>query len=354
MAGKRVLIVKLGAIGDVIMVIPAAHALYQTGAAIDWVCGSAVAPLLACYPWIRVISIDDRAILTGAGVKRLHTLAKLWRVLGGVEYDLVATLYYDARYKLLAFPIRAKRKLMLSWSNRENRLIPTRHHSDEYMRILLSEEDTYRPASTAPLRPERLPACTLPERRTTVRVGIVPGGASNMLRQQTLRRWPVASYVHLVRELLARGYEVVLMGGPDDTWVKPSFTELPVIDAIGSLKLPEVVSAFDTCDIVVSHDTGPLHLAGLSRASLLALFGPTDPGSFLPRRSGVRAIWGGEGFACRPCYDGRNFAACHDNGCMQQITVSMVLQQLDVLVAERAFKTSKPQLVLFPSSMAHG
>ena len=219
MAGKRVLIVKLGAIGDVIMVIPAAHALYQTGAAIDWVCGSAVAPLLACYPWIRVISIDDRAILTGAGVKRLHTLAKLWRVLGGVEYDLVATLYYDARYKLLAFPIRAKRKLMPLMVQQGKQTHP--HTSITAMNTCVScsaRKIPTAPASTAPLRPERLPACTLPERRTTVRVGIVPGGASNMLRQQTLRRWPVASYVHLVRELLARGYEVVLMGGPDDTW----------------------------------------------------------------------------------------------------------------------------------------
>jgi heptosyltransferase-2 len=172
-----------------------------------------------------------------------------------------------------------------------------------------------------------------------------------MLRQQTLRRWPVAGYVELARELLGRGYEVVLLGGPDDAWVKHEFTSLPVIDAVGTLSLPEVIAACDTCDVVVSHDTGPMHLVGLSRAALLGLFGPTDPGSFLPRRKQVRGIWGGEGFACRPCYDGRNFAPCQDNGCMQQITTPMVLQQLDALLTERTSGTERSPLVVLPSSM---
>ena len=52
---KRALIVKFGAIGDVIMAIPAAHALYQQGFDIHWVCGRAVQPLLECYSWINVI-----------------------------------------------------------------------------------------------------------------------------------------------------------------------------------------------------------------------------------------------------------------------------------------------------------
>jgi len=41
---RRILIVKFGAIGDVIMAIPAVRALYEQGAEIDWVCGQAVAP----------------------------------------------------------------------------------------------------------------------------------------------------------------------------------------------------------------------------------------------------------------------------------------------------------------------
>src|SRR5271156_4194051 len=110
----RALIIKFGAIGDVVMAIPAAYALHQQGMEIHWVCGQAVAPLLACYPWIQTIVVDDRALLTGSKPAQLRTLASLWRTLSGRRYDLCATLYYDPRYALATFPIRAGRKVILS------------------------------------------------------------------------------------------------------------------------------------------------------------------------------------------------------------------------------------------------
>jgi heptosyltransferase-2 len=149
---SRVLIVKLGAIGDVIMAIPAVNALRQEGAQIDWICGPAVAPLLACYPWIRPIVADDRAILKGSAIERLRALTALWREIGFQKYDLCATLYYDPRYRLIALPVRAKRKLLLSNSNRTLQLLPGRHHTDEYARILLGLKDEEQPSAFAPVQ----------------------------------------------------------------------------------------------------------------------------------------------------------------------------------------------------------
>ena len=76
---SRVLIVKFGAIGDVIMAIPAVHALHKEGVDIDWVCGATVAPLLACYPWIHTIVADERGILKGSPSKRLKSMMSLWQ-----------------------------------------------------------------------------------------------------------------------------------------------------------------------------------------------------------------------------------------------------------------------------------
>ena len=357
---SRGLIIKFGAIGDVVMALPAVHALHERGMAIDWVCGVAVEPLLRCYPWIRTMVVDDRAILTGSLAARASAIVGMWGKVTGTRYELCATLYYDARYKVLAMPVRARRKLMLSREDRPMRLIGTRPHADELARILLEETDSCRAESVAPVRPERLPTSPLAEKKTRSRIGLVPGGASNMLKQQTLRRWPAAGYVQLTQALLERGYEVVLLGGKEDAWVRAEFGEVlangvvagMLIDAIGELTLPEVVAVCDSCDVVVSHDTGPMHLAGLSRAALVGLFGPTDPGNFLPRRPGVRGLWGGEGFACRPCYDGAVFAPCTDNGCMQQITVAMVLGQVDELLAERDGRVLGAARVVLPSEMA--
>ncbi len=330
----RALIIKLGAIGDVVMAIPAARLLLERGDSIDWVCGPAALPLLKCYTWINPVLADERAIVRGSVIERLIAVWNLWRRVTSVQYDLCATLYYDHRYRLLALPVRARRKIMLSRSDRALLLVPGRHHTDEYARILTGRIDSETPNSLGLVRPDRLPACPLPEKTAKRRIALVPGGASNSVREQILRRWPLERYVELAALLLVRGWEVVLLGGPDDTWASEAFKTVSVGDWIGKLKLPEVVSACDGCDAVVSHDTGPLHLAGLSTAAMIGLFGPTDPKTRIPRRVGSSALWGGRGFACSPCYDGRDFAPCMNNACMQELTAEAVLRELDTLLCE--------------------
>ena len=329
------------------MAIPAARLLYEQGYEIEWVCGRAVRPLLECYSWINLIPADDKAILRGRPLEMVLGIAALWRKLVFKRYDLCATLYYDRRYSLLTLPIRAQRKLKLSRRLRTEAILPGRHHTDELVRLLLDRQDSCQETSTSPVRPDRLPTSLL-RAKASPRVAIVPGGASNLLRKQILRRWPIESYVALAHQLLERGWEVVLLGGPEDIWVRAHFERLSVTDCIGTLSLPEVISACDTCDAVVSHDTGPMHLAGLSRACLVGIFGPTDPAMFLPRRPSVGGIWGGQGFACRPCYDGTDFAPCQFNGCMHQVTVEMVLRELDRLLKFRVQNISSPWRIAPP------
>ena len=158
------------------------------------------------------------------------------------------------------------------------------------------------------------------------RVVLVPAGARNLLRDDALRRWPIEHYVALAEQLLETGCEVVLAGGPDDRWASAYFGTLATrarfpgfTDAIGTLSLTETLGLLDTAMVTVTHDTGPLHLAGITATDIVTIFGPTDPHGRLPQRAGCVAIWGGEGFACRPCYDGRDYAPCPHNGCMEQV-----------------------------------
>lgn len=339
---KQALIIKFGQIGDVIMAIPATRSLYDAGYDVTWVCGRAARPLLECYSWVRILPVDDRAIVRGSLFERIRGIGAFWARVLGTRYDLCATLYYDRRYHLVTLPIRAQRKFALSAKKRAETLIAGRHHTDEYERVLLGREDSYQPHSAAPVRPDTLPPSPLPAAVAERRIMLAPGGASNLMGEQVLRRWPIANYVTLAQALLQRGWELVLMGGPEDAWVRPHFEGLSFTDCIGTLSLPEVIRACDSCDAVVTHDTGPLHMAGLSTACLLGIFGPTDPATRVPRRLGAVGIWGGQDFACRPCYDGRDFAPCQFNGCMHQVTPDMVLHELDRALEARSLGNSAP------------
>jgi heptosyltransferase-2 len=344
---SRVLLLKFGAIGDVIMAIPAAHQLHLQGHAIDWVCGQAVLPILELYPWINPILIDDRALLKGSASAKLKVLLSLWKRLAGCRYILAATLYYDARYRFLMAPIRADRKIQLSHDDRNFRLIPGRHHTDEFARILLNWPDEVRPQPLTPVPPPALPPSPLP-RMEKRRVILAPAGAKNMLADDILRRWQPENYVALAKSLIDRGREIVLIGGHGDAWVQPLFTALPVTDLIGKLSLPQTLALLDEADVLVTHDTGPLHLAGITRIGIVSIFGPTDPRGRLPQRPGAVAIWGGEGFACRPCYDGHSFAPCPSNDCMAEVTPTMLLAQIESLFTS---SQAPPRIITPPSTL---
>ena len=329
---RKSLIVKLGAIGDVATVLPAAWKLHQSGSEIHWLCGKTVAPLLSCYSWIRPIEVDDARLLGSRGMSAIAETLRTWRRLIGSSYDLCAVLQYDRRYRILTFPVRARRSIALDRDARALKLVGERHHSAEFARILCDLPDECRIENLAPVAPDLLPANPIPPHDKT-RIALVPGGARNLLRDDPQRRWPLHAYVALASLLIEKGYEVVLSGGPGDHWSAAAFDRLKLRNCIGQLTIPQTLAFYQSCECVVTHDTGPLHLAGLVQCGLVALFGPTAPSKALPRRAGVVALWGGEKLPCRPCYDGSTFARCSSNECMTSITPQRVAATIELIRA---------------------
>jgi heptosyltransferase-2 len=138
----------------------------------------------------------------------------------------------------------------------------------------------------------------------------------------------------VAEELRRAGHLVTLVGDASDTWVRSHFAGVDVQDEIGAHGLAGTLAIMSTADLVITHDTGPLHMAQLVRAPLLALFGPTMPSQFVgDNAAGV--LWGGTHLACRPCYDGREFATCSNNLCMQDISVAAVVNRALAMLGAR-------------------
>jgi heptosyltransferase-2 len=213
--------------------------------------------------------------------------------------------------------------------------IAGRHFGDEYAR-LLDAPGNRGPVgvrySVADVRP-RLPSGSNDDDAPTV--VLVPGGARNMLRESALRRWPVERYRQLADGLAALNVRVLLVGDRNDEWVRPHFVGSHVIDRLGT-SIIETLALLRDASLVISHDTGPMHLARLVRTPLLALFGPTIPMQVLPADADAEVLWGGASLPCRPCYDGRALAACTDNRCMQTISVGEVLERAKRVLARNS------------------
>ena len=110
------------------------------------------------------------------------------------------------------------------------------------------------------------------------------------------KRPDAAFYAGLVRELLDRGLRPVLLGGPDDVPVAEAIRSLfdhPALNLVGKLSLADLVSAGSTLSLLITPDTGPMHVAAWTGLRTLNLsvgnVNPWDTGPYQPGHLVLRA-----------------------------------------------------------------
>ena len=345
MGAERFLIIRIAGIGDVVMASALARRLraHAPGAHISWLCGATAAPLVEQLADVdEVIPVDERRLLTGDTVARLRVLPPLWSRLRAGRFTKVFLLHADARYRVLTAPLRGVPVVSQSRRAAHGSMnpIPGRYLGDEFARLMDGMENRGPIVGHYPLGELRnRPRAGRSVSSNVRRIALVPGGARNVLRESALKRWPVEHYVDLSRALAAEGCDVVLVGNSDDEWVREQFAGVRATDLIGRTTLLEMIDVLADCDLVVSHDTGPMHLARLVGTPLVALFGPTMPAQFVVADDATTVLWGGEHLACRPCYDGREFADCNDNQCISSIAVDVVLRTARTMLQRQTVAT---------------
>lgn len=329
----RILIVKTGAIGDVVMCLPVVTAIRRRWphARITWLCGKQVLPLLERVEGIdERIAVDEAVLLKGSVTERIREIMRVWGRLAGRSFDMGLYYYFSRLYKILTVPARIAewRSFEKTGGGRLNP-VPGQHHSVAYVQTLLQEDG---PLEEIPVYPPYRSGMAAPEKEGPRRIVLACGGAKNLLRDDDLRRWPGESYRELGRLIAEAGHRLILTGGPGDIWVRDAFHGLPFEDHIGRHELPEFVELLAGCHLLITHDSGPLHLADLARCPVLGLFGPTMPSEKASLQPRSAWIWGGENLTCRPCYDGRTYAPCQANVCLRSVSPEEVWKKAQVMM----------------------
>ena len=154
------------------------------------------------------------------------------------------------------------------------------------------------------------------------------------------KRWPVPYWAllidRLIRELHA---QVVLTGAPGDRPLIERITrntqEKP-IDLAGKTSLPQLAAILQRANLLISGDSGPMHIAGAVGTPLIAIHGPTDPahsGPVSPKATILKSgIW------CSPCYNAIDTADCpfHTTQCMKNILPGRVFEVAQQKLQESA------------------
>jgi ADP-heptose:LPS heptosyltransferase len=348
---KRILIVRTGALGDVVNCLPLAVALKDEWPEnhLSWVVHPLAAPILLGHRAVDEVIVWDKA----AGVAGT---ARLILGLRRGNFDLVLDLGRGIKSALVALAAGGKRRIGFD-----------RSRSRELAWLLGGERVSRPPAAPRalktgdplerfrcdpepgghvvnqylefarhlglPPRPVRFDLTPPPDAYDRAQT-LWPDGAGLKLAVVTgatkrANRWPEPAWVELIgratRELGAR---VALVGSPAELPLGNRIAAAaggPVAVAMGRTTIPELTGLLAGADAVVACDTGPLHLAVALGRPVVALFGAADPGRTGPYRDSAPVVT--EGLPCSPCRQ-RACPRASDSPCMDRISPAAVTAAL--------------------------
>ena len=150
-----------------------------------------------------------------------------------------------------------------------------------------------------------------------------------------LRRWPQENYVELILGLHHRfGVKTVLVGGKEDiSYVDEFITKLPdninISNFCGKLSIKELIGLFSKSRLLITNDSGPLHIASIVGLSTVSFFGPETPCLYGPLGSGHHVFY--EDMFCSPCINIYNSKSsdCRNNICLTSISPETVMETIE-------------------------
>ena len=306
----RILLLRLERIGDLLMTLPA---IADTRAAapnaeIDLVVGSWNMGVASSIPGINKVLLVDAPWLArqnkAAGAATLARTALGWRK---GKYELALNFEPD---------VRSNGMLALSgagWTagyrsagggallDQALDYQPGEHTVDNARRLVRAVLGEGQPPSSASLQiPE--PRRSDAERLLAGRSG--PIVAMHAAGGREVKQWDPERFAAVARKLVEdRATTIVLTGGPGDGGivdrVKRHLPPSSVIDVSHFTDLLAVAAVLERCDLMITGDTGPMHLAAAVGTPIVAVFGPSDPRRYAPRGPLDRVVR--IDLPCAPC-----------------------------------------------------
>jgi heptosyltransferase-1 len=363
----NILIVKLSAIGDVIHTLPSLAALRRCHpeADITWVIEEAAADLLAGHPDLNRVIVSGRKrwlreLRRGRIAAPLREMLSFFRDLRGRRYDIVIDFHGLLKSAVIVLLSSGRRKLGYD-SLQEfsglfyNEKIPEemgKHAVERYLDFVRYIAGGSGKACLAPTpafnifigEEERRRAATLLDENSAILATTEKDGgdagsgrrkkegvrfvAVNPVAFWETKLWEDEKFAELCDRLREElGIGVVLTGGesaPLERICRKMRTG--AVNLGGRTTLRELASIYRRAALLVTTDSGPMHLAAAVNTPVVALFGPTDPVRTGPYGSGHRVIR--KGLPCMPCFRKR----CETKRCMKEIGVEEVFADVKELL----------------------
>jgi lipopolysaccharide heptosyltransferase I len=352
---KRILIIKPSALGDIVHALPVATALRQRfpNAELHWIVNSTYQALLQQHPDLDQVIPFERQKMARDWIHSISYLMDFGHQLRRRRYDLVIDLQGLLRSALMVQMTGARWKVGLA-SAREgagwfyNIILPddlwSMHAVDRYWRAveIFGAGEMQKQFRFPLLESERHLWLT------SLASAPRPWVMMNLGTRWETKRWPVKHFATLSQQIvLQTGGSIILVGGPDEQSLATEFqqayrraTALPsatdtlahastgkavphIVSTVGKTNLRELVAILSLTDLVISNDSGPLHVAAALGKTTLSPFtctSPTRTGPYGQLQNVVRTS-----VPCAASYRKK----CSHLSCMSELTPERLMPTLD-------------------------
>jgi len=345
LARKKILILKLGSLGDLILAVPSFRMIrkkYPT-AKIVLVVDPRWYAIANTIPYLSEVVTYDRR---GKGkYRRLWKLAERLREEG---FDFSVDFQNNSKTHLLAALAQVPRRygyrrgltgfLLSHGVSFENRGIPPVEHQYRLLQLLgISELDDRLELWPGEADAKGIEAI-LTGRWVNPNQTLI-GFSLSASRGWPTKNWPAGHFMDLARLVEQKlGARVLLLGDREAEPAGGAFdpAKFPsVINLTGKTSLGEWISCINRVDVLVTGDSAPMHVAAACGTPFVALFGPTDPRRHLPPARHFAVLR--KNLDCAPCYSGE----CREKRfiCLPGIEVEEVFREIVQLLEVKKAKS---------------
>jgi 3-deoxy-D-manno-octulosonic-acid transferase/heptosyltransferase-1 len=339
----NILIVKLSAIGDVIHTLPALNTIrnYYPNANITWLVEEDAASLVQGHKALDRVLVSKRKRWLKAlrSLSFLNTIKEVYgfiKALRDTRYDMILDFQALLKSGILIAIARGRRKIGFGkglehmehsyiFLNERIPAVDMEIHALSRGMMLLNavgiptNEVEYKlPMSDHDRKKidELMKQHGINDEKSLI--------AINPVAKWETKLWPKKQFAELADMLIGQyDMKIVFTGGIKDYSIIQAITSSMkgrAINFAGKTTLTELAALYEKAALVVSTDTGPMHLAAAVGTPVVALFGPTAPWRTGPYGTGHQLIKAE--LECSPCFKRR----CETTDCMYQISVDQVLK----------------------------
>ncbi len=279
---SRLLVVKTSSIGDVIHALPIVQALKEANPkmTLGWVVRRRCADVLRGNPYIdQLYVMPDKPSFNELRVLRSELIAGRYEM----ALDMQGLLLSGLVTRLSGAPVR------LGWDrNREanalfltHPIVPGKAQNKHEVDLLYSFAEALGVQTThAEFTPQPYLAAEGMAQAQEWLSGLPqPKIALNVGASRAYKRWETAKWTEVAQGLTGQGRGIIFVGDKNDAEIVAQITPSlkNYADAAGKTTLRELASVLASCDLLVTADTGPMHVAVAVGTPVVALFGATDP-----------------------------------------------------------------------------